>query len=62
MKPDDIARYIIAAIVVLGFGGVSIAVLMAKEVSPSDRSLIIGGLLTGYGGVMGYFFAKRGEQ
>jgi hypothetical protein len=61
MKPEEIARLSLAAVVVIGFSAVAVGWMYAPEHS-SNRDillLIIGSLCTGYGTVLGYFFSRK---
>jgi hypothetical protein len=63
MKPDDIARYVLAALVVLGFSGVALGFIVTpKEAANRDIiMLVVGALCTGYGTVLAWFFPRRSD-
>lgn len=54
MKAKEIYMYILGAIIVIGF----FAVLIYKLYKDKDANLEIGGLITGFSLVLGYFFGS----
>jgi hypothetical protein len=61
MNPNDVARYILAAIVVIGFCVIGVVWMLVPEHAANKDvlMLIVGSFCTGYGTVIGYFFSRR---
>lgn len=60
MTPLQIARVILSAIVVLGFGGVLIAWMVWPPTAHSDvLSALVGALAAGYGQVISSWFSTK---
>jgi hypothetical protein len=64
MQANQTAILILSAVIVLGFGGVAIAWMVALPHTENRDiiMLIVGALATGYGQVIGYWFAKKGSD
>ena len=65
MKPEEVTRLALAAMVVIGFSAVAIGWMYAPERPAANKDillLIVGSLCTGYGTVLGYFFSRERKE
>ena len=65
MKPEEITRLALAAVVIVGFSAVAIGWMYAPERPAANKDillLIVGSLCTGYGSVLQYFFSRERKE